>query len=82
MMTDEENKRLMNELSDRITDICRDYSIDQVTAATFTILMGAIEENDVASERLHTMNTIIYEVQHQYNVLLHQTKRPEKTSLH
>lgn len=79
---DGEDQRLMDELANQLTDICRGYSINQVTSATFAIMMDAIGDNDVVSERLHVMNTIMHEVQHRYNTLLHETRRPVKTNLH
>jgi len=81
-ISDDENERLMHELTAILIPICREYSISQVSSATFSIMLTAIYDTPVVAERLHVLNTIMAEVSDLHNTLLLETKKPSKLKLH
>lgn len=79
---DEEDERLANELADKLTDICTDYTIEQVSSATFSIALSAVSENWVIAERQHVLSYMMELISVEYNKVIVEARRSSDTKLH
>jgi len=78
----EEDERLTIELAYRIAEMCVGYRIEQVASATFSIALGAINENCVISERQEVLLHMMRLISAEHNKTITITRRSSGTRIH
>ena len=78
----EEDQRLANELADKMFDICREYSIDQVSSAAFSVALTAVRENVVIAEQQDMLSYMLSIISSEFNTLIAETRKPADSSFH
>ena len=78
----EEEQRFANELSEKLFDISREYNVNQVASAAFSLAMTAVGENNVIAERQHMLRYMMEAIQIEYNRLSSESNKPTNALLH
>ena len=81
MTEEQESEELATELANKLIEICENYSIEQVSSATFTIMMSAVDKNQCVSDKLTVLSIVLQEVGKAYNRLIIESHKPNCVTL-
>ena len=78
---EQQSEKMATELATKLIEICETYSVEQVSSATFNIMMQAVDGNDCVTEKLAILSIVLQEVSKAYNELIIDSHKPNGVTL-